>query len=217
MNINKPQISNKLTRVDDFLSSAQDCLLEEIPLCGIKSCEQRIEGMAFFKIEVQNSVFENCTFQNCNFENASFIDVIFQSCDFSNSKFTGAYFERCEFTSCKCVGVNMSDTIIKQTIFEHSNFQYSYFDKTKISDVLFDHIDFTEASMTEAKLKRFETRESRFFKNNFFKTLLNAIDFSDNEFASPIVSTPPVELKGAIINMFQAADLIGLWGIVVKQ
>jgi len=33
---------------------------------------------------------------------------------------------------------------------------------------------------------------------------------------TPLVSMPPAELKGSIINMFQAANLIGLWGIRVK-
>lgn len=46
--------------------------------------------------------------------------------------------------------------------------------------------------------------------------MLATVDFTNNEFVAPIVSTPPIELKGAIINMFQAANLIGLWGVIVK-
>lgn len=217
MSITSPQIADKLTQIGDFSSYVQELLLEELPLSEVKSCEERIEGAWFCKMETLNSIFHSCTFHNCNFENASFIDVVFQSCDLSNSKFTGSYFERCKFVSCKCVGIDMSDTIVKQTTFEHSNFQYSNFDKIKLSDVQFDHIDFTESSMSEAKLKRFEATDCRFVNNNFFKTLLKAVDFSNNEFAAPMVSTPPFELKGAIINMFQAADLIGIWGVVVKQ
>lgn len=111
----------------------------------------------------------------------------------------------------------MRDTVVKQTTFEQSNFQYSYFDKTKMTNVLFDYIDFTESTMSEAKLKFFEASNSRFVNNNFFKTILATIDFTNNEFTMPIVSSPPVELNGAIINMFQAADLIGIWGVIVKR
>lgn len=212
-----PKISKELSHIDDFSSYVQDFLLDEIPIFAIKSYAEQIEEMEFFKIETRTSIFENCTFRNCNFENASFIDVIFQSCDFSNSKFTGAYYERCQFINCKCVGIDMRDTVIKQTTFEQSNLQYSYFDNTKMTDVLFDHINFTESSMSEAKLKKFEARDSRFIKNNFFKTMLATVDFTNNEFTTPIVSSPPVELKGAIINMFQAADLIGIWGVIVNR
>jgi hypothetical protein len=70
--------------------------------------------------------------------------------------------------------------------------------------------------MVESKLKRFVAEDSIFVKNNFFKTMLAGVDFTNNEFVAPMVSTPPIELKGAIINMFQAANLIGLWGVVVK-
>jgi len=99
---------------------------------------------------------------------------------------------------------------------EQSKFQYSYFDKTKMTDVLFDHVDFSESSMTQAKLKRFEANDSRFVKNNFFQTMLSDVDFTNNTFAAPAVSVPPVELKGAVINVFQAADLVRQWGILVN-
>lgn len=216
MNITSPRISPQLIRIDDFLSCVQDFLAEELPICEIDSREERIEGAELVKIEIRNSIFKNCTFHICDFEKSSFIDVIFQACDFSNSKFQEAYFERCQFVSCKCIGIDMSHTVVKNTVFEKSNLQYAYFNKTKITDVLFDHIDFTEASIIESKLKRFAVMNSKFINTNFFKTMLENVDFSNSELVTPLVSMPPAELKGSIINMFQAANLIGLWGIRVK-
>jgi len=217
MGIIRPQISEELLEIENFSSYAQDYLAEETPINEIKSCQEQIEGAEFVKIEVQRSIFEHNTFHNCNFDKASFVDVVFQSCDFSNSKFVGAYFNRCRFISCKGIGIDMSETVVKQTTFEESNFQYAYFYKTKMTDVLFDHLDFTEASMIEAKLNKFAATDSKFVRNNFSKTMLVKVDFSNNELVAPIVSNPPVELKGAIINIYQAVDLIGLWGVIVKQ
>lgn len=110
----------------------------------------------------------------------------------------------------------MSDTILKHLIFEQSNLKYSFFNQSKFSNVKFDQVDFTDSSMTETTLKKFETVDSKFVNNNLFKTLLADVDFSKNELMSPIVSSPPIELKGATINLFQAADLIKLWGIHVN-
>jgi len=93
MNIKRPQISKELIQIGDFSSYAQDFLLEELPIFKIKSCEERIQGAGFFRIEIRKSIFENCTFHNCNFEKASFVDVIFQSCDLSNSKFSVFIFQ----------------------------------------------------------------------------------------------------------------------------
>lgn len=217
MSIVKPQMSNKLIHIHDFSSYAQNYLLEEAPICEIECYEERVESGNYYNIETQKSIFKNCIFHNCSFENASFIDVVFECCDLSNCKFTGSYFERCRFSSCKCIGIDMSGSIVKQVSFEFSNLQYSNFNKIKITDVLFESVDFTESSMSEAKLNRFEAVKSKFVKNNFFKTMLVSVDFTDNEFVTPTVSVIPVELKGAIINTFQAVDLIGLWGVVVKQ
>jgi len=111
----------------------------------------------------------------------------------------------------------MSGTVVKQTSFELSNLQYSVFNRTKMTDVRFDHTDFTEASMAESKLKKFVATDSRFIRNNLFKTILTGVDFTGNEFIAPIVSAPPVELKGVIVDTFQAAGLISLWGVVVKE
>lgn len=111
----------------------------------------------------------------------------------------------------------MIDTIFKQTSMQRANFQYSYFDKAKMIDIAFEEIDFTEVSITEAKLKRFKVKNSHFIKNNFFKTMLAGVDFTKNELFAPTVSSPPIEFKGAKISMVQAADLIGLWGIIVEQ
>jgi uncharacterized protein YjbI with pentapeptide repeats len=217
MSIINPQISRELIATHDFFSYAQNFLLEESPICDIESSEERVENENFHSIEIKKSIIKNCVFNNCNFENATFIDVIFEYCDLSNNKFAGSYFERCQFVSCKCVGIDMSGSIVKQVTFESSNFQYSTFNKIKMTDVLFENINFSESSMSEAKLNRFKAVNSRFIKNNLYKTMLAGVDFTDNEFVAPTVSTLPIELKGAIINTFQAIDLIGLWGVVVRQ
>ena len=146
----------------------------------------------------------------------AFLMSYLKAADLSNSKFTGAYFERCRFVSCKCIGMDMSGSIAKHVSFEMSNLQYCNFNKIKMTDVLFKNIDFTDSSMVEAKLSGFEAVKSRFIKNNFSKTMLASVDFTDSDFVAPTVSNPPIELKGAIITTFQAADLISLWGVIVK-
>ena len=212
-----PQIPKDPLHIDDFSSYAQKLMEEELPITEIESSEERINGADYSRVEIKNSIFKNCTFHNCSFENASFIDVVFISCDLSNSKLNGAYFERCLFQSCKCVGIDMSKTVLKQTAIEQSNFEYSNFNQTKMTEILFDHVNFSESSMAEAKLKGFSSTNSKFVKNNFFKTMLATVDFTNNEFAAPTVSTPPIELKGAVVNIYQAADLISLYGVIVKQ
>ena len=217
MNSVKPQVPGNLIAVDDFYDYARDFVLEESTIKQIKCCDEKNENADYYKLEVQKSVFNNGSFLHCDFENASFVDVVFESCDLSNSCFACAYFERCHFISCKCVGVNFREAVFKNTTFEDANLQYSNFNKSRITDMLLDEADLTEASVSEVKLNRFRAVNTKFVKTNFFKTPLKTVDFTQNELIAPFVSTPPDELRGAVIDMLQAAELIELWGIVVKR
>ena len=217
MSIVNPRLPAKPVPVGDFASLAQEHMSDESPVSGIVVSDTCLREEDVQALEVRSSVFRECSFSHCHFEKAVFVDVVFRNCDLSNSKFRSAYFERCRFESCKLIGIDMSDTRIKNVVFQETRLQYACFDKTKMTDVHFDQTDFTEASVIEASLKQFTAADTKFLRNNFYKTSLAGIDFTRCEFAAPVVSMPPVELKGAILNPFQAADLIGLWGIIVKN
>ena len=217
MAVLSPKLPSHLAQVDDFSSYVREFLIEELPIHETEWIDAKSKYGEFRKIDIRKSRFINCVLTYCDFEKASFIDVIFEACDFSNSKFTEAYFERCQFIRCKCIGVDMSFTMSKNTKLEQSNFTYSSFNQAKLSEVFFDQVDFSEASMGEAKLKKFATKNSLFIKTNFFQTLLAGVDFTGNELIAPMVSSPPWELKGMIIDQFQEAELIGLLGVIVKD
>lgn len=210
------QIINNLKSIDNFFQYGKELFSNDEIMEEVKIVEQQAEGKELLKMEIKSSVFKNNKFTDCNFEGAAFFDVEFNSCDFSNSKFLNSYFCRCEFSGCKCMGIDMSETIIKNSLFENCDLSYSNFDEAKLTDVNFKSVNFTEGTMTDAKLKKFVTVNSKFVRNNFFKTMLQGVDFSDNEIIAPLLSNPPIELHGATVNMFQAADLIRLWGIIVK-
>ena len=70
----------------------------------------------------------------------------------------------------------------------------SNFQENKIKNLVFKNVDLTQAQ--------------------FFKTSLNGIDFSDSIIDGIIISIS--DIKGAIINQFQAIDLISLLDVKVK-
>ncbi|WP_283606365.1 pentapeptide repeat-containing protein [Faecalispora anaeroviscerum] len=217
MEITEPKSAKELLQIEDFSSYVLHYLAEETPLTAVRCGGVQAEGNDFSGLDLRASVVETSVFRNCSFENASFTDVIFQSCDFSNSDFSGAFFERCRWSNCKCVGGNLRGSVLRQTVFQQTLLSYSCLDQARITDVLFHLVDFTEGSLSEAKLRNFSVTESRLIKNNFFCTLLAGVNFTTDELAGPVVSSTAEELKGAVITPFQAADLIGLWGIVVDR
>jgi uncharacterized protein YjbI with pentapeptide repeats len=216
LKITPPQIPADLKRVDSFAAYTRALRPDDGTVAEIQCGGEQCEGVDFYKMDLRASVFANCAFHDCNFDKAGFVDVEFRSCDLSNSRFQGAYFERCRFVSCKCVGIDMTGAMMKQTMFEDTNLHYANFNAVSMNGVQFSRIDFSDSSIAQATLKRFASAESKFIRNDFTKTLLNGIDFSGNELIAPIVSIPPIELKGIVIDMLQAADLIGILGVKVK-
>lgn len=212
-----PNLPEGLETPRDIRKTLRLALEEETPLSRLQFADGQLEQFDCAKVEFQKCSFESCSFLSCSFQGASFEDVLFLGCNFSNSDFTDAYFERCRFVGCKCVGLHLSGSIIKHSSLEESNFQYSYLDRAKLTDVLLQDLDFTEVSLMEGTLKRLETHRTKFIKNNFFHTMLAGIDFTDCELLAPTVSAPPEELRGIKINILQAADLVGLWGITVDR
>ena len=217
MGIAEPKLAKELWNIEDFDAVILRCLEEETPLIAARCGAVQADGGDFSGLDLRAGIVENSALRNCSFENASFTDVIFQSCDFSKSDFSNAFFERCRWADCKCVGGNWNDTVLRQTVFERTLLSYASFDRTRITDVCFHCVDFTEGSLSEAKLKNFSVIESKLIKNNFFRTLLAGVNLTTDELAGPIVSSTAEELKGLVITPFQAADLIGLWGIEVDR
>lgn len=216
MSVTKPKQPVKATEIQDLLAYFKAELADEMPIKEIYSRDQKLQNEDLTRIDIRKSAFDNCDFSGGHYNKGCFVDIIFRNCDFSNAHFSEAYFERCAFYDCKSMGARMTDVIIKQTQFNQTNFKYADFDKAQLSNVLFDQSELSEASITEVKLKGIEVKASKFIRTNFFKTALANVDFSDSEFKFPVVSNPPTELVGVVVNMFQAAELIGIWGVVVK-
>ena len=82
------------------------------------------------------------------------------------------------------------------------------------NNVLFENTILRNSNFQENKLKNIVLKNANLTQAQFFKSSLNGIDFSDSLIDGIVVSIE--DLKGAIINEFQAVDLIGLIGVKIK-
>ena len=71
-----------------------------------------------------------------------------------------------------------------------------------------------EAEWEENKLKNIYFKNSDLTKIQFYRTSLKNIDLSDANISG--ISVPLEDIKGAIINEFQAIDLLYLLGVKLK-
>ncbi len=212
-----PQLPDQPAIAENFRALALCCLDEERPLEGIRMAEQTIENDRFPKLEIRRSILEGCAFTGCDFTGTSFVDVAFFGCNFSNSRFADSYFSRCRFVGCKWVGADLNGAVLRQVTLENTNLRYSCFDRARLNDLLLTDCDFSEASLSEVRWKNIEGSDCRFVRTSFFKTPLAGFDFTSNELLAPLLSSPPTELRGAKVTLLQAAELAGLFGVIVER
>ena len=77
-----------------------------------------------------------------------------------------------------------------------------------------ENTNLQNASMNEVTWKDIAFLECNFNKAELVRTKLKGIDFSTCEFSGVTVNIP--DLKGVIVNEFQALELSKLLGIIIK-
>lgn len=213
----QPRIAEELSRVSDLVEATADARDAERPVHALLVGGQVAEDVDLAHLELSSSSLLRCSFLSSDVSNATFEDVCFEQCDFSNSDLSSSYFLRCAFVSCRFVGTDFSESVFKHVSARESTFQYAIFAKGAFDSCRFDSCDFSQASLSEAELKRFEIAQSRFTNVDLFRTSLRDVDLSDNDIAGFLVSDTMHELKGCIMDPYQAASVARKLGIIVKE
>ena len=211
-----PVLSASLREIEDGLAFLQDARREDmlVEQCRIRGLTAENED--FYKLNLEGVVFENCSFLHCNFEKASFIDVQFRHCDFSNSVLDDCYFNRCEFLFVKGVGADFHESLLKETRWEECSLSFANFSGSRWESASLAGCDMQESYLADCRFKKVEWKDLNLKRASFFHTSLKGMDLRGNDVEGIIVSEEKNELRGAVADIYQAADLAKLMGIVIK-
>lgn len=209
-----PKIFSVTLQEKSFLHEARE--REE---CAENICFENItaEGEDFSRLTAAGVKFVNCRFWNCSFEGAGFVDTGFLSCDFSGSNLHGTYFSRVEFKGCKGVGSKFTDSILKDISFYDCCLSYINLDSCKLERVSFQESELTHGSIAQCKCKSVQWQRVQLCNVSFFKTPLRGMDFSDSVIEGLILSESCEELRGAVVDLYQAAALAKRLGVIIKD
>lgn len=212
----KPFIGNHLEECNDFPLLAKECKAEDDVIAyrrfsGICIQEEDLSGISF-----EHVIFENCRMVHCSFSGGNFTDVIFRSCELSNCDFSSSYFLRTEIQAVKGIGANFNEARLIHVKIADSNFSYANFNEVRMDRFSALQSDFSEAFLTASRLKDTSVHEVCFNKANFYRTSLKGIDLTTCRISGIVISMEARELKGAVVNMFQAVELAKLLGVVVR-
>jgi len=212
MNVTQPAINELVTM--DISDAVARYYEEEKDIKGLRITGTALNGN-FSRMGFSKVVFDHCRLSGCDFSNSDFIDVVFDSCDLSGCRFREGYFQRVKFEQVKAVGAGFGESVFKNLGIKESNFSYCSFAKSK-----FERASITgelhDASFAECQLKSFEFENADLTRADFFKTPLKGQDLRSCRIDGIIVSDSLSELRGAVVDLYQAAALAAKLGIEIK-
>lgn len=189
----------------------QECVIE-----GKLYREEELNRVNGEKAEFSKVCFKNCRFAACNFAGASFLDTVFENCDISNCDFSGSYWKGTDILRCKAQGSKFCNATWKNISINDSKFDYANFTQASWENTVIEDTSFVSSFISETRVKRLVLERNKFDSTDFFKTSLKGIDFTTCELQGILMSEDLREIKGAKLNIFQAAELAKMIGIVIE-
>ena len=183
--------------------------LEGFLLDGVCAMEETLD-----RLEVKGCVIAHSVWQQATLRKSGFVDVIFDGCDLSGCDFSGAVFSRVRFQGCKLTGANFAETVFRDVAFCDCRAPYLNLAAAKAQRLLFADCRLTEASFQEMKWTAAFQR-CDLTGATFHFAPLKGINLTTSRMDGLRVGLP--DLKGAIVNTYQAADLARLLGLVIND
>lgn len=212
MNVTLPVMNELVTM--DISDAVARYYEEEKDIKGLRITGAALNGN-FSRIGFTKVIFDHCRLSGSDFSNCDFIDVSFESCDLSGCRFREGFFQRVSFHQVKAVGTGFGEAVFKNLTIKESNLSYASFAKSKFERANIS-AELQDASFAECRLKSFGFENSDLTRADFFKTSLKGLDLRSCRIDGIVLSDSLSELRGAVVDMYQAAALALKLGIEIK-
>lgn len=181
----------------------------------------RFENALILEEDLSRLSFSGCVFDHCRFsgsfgERMSFQDIRFVECDLSNCNFSDAYLCRCRLESCKGVGLKLPHCRMKDVAILGGNYRYFAAPRSRLEHVLLEQADLSGLDLPETIFKDVGFAQVSLPHANFFRTPLSGIDFTTCDISGMELSSDLHELAGVMVDVYQAAELAKLMGVVLR-
>lgn len=116
--------------------------------------------------------------------------------------------------NCKISGCNFAENRLYNVALIETNASYMSLSMASIENILFKNMCLKNSYFQETKIKNIYFDNADLTQSKFFKTSLKGIDLSSSKIEGIAISIE--DIKGAIIDQFQAVDLLYLIGVKLK-
>lgn len=199
---------------DELLAAltTPDARLANTAFMGLELADVAADGTVF-----ENVAFRSCTFERVNLSNCTFTDVLFSGCRFVRCDLGRSWLNRVDFRSCSAPGLSFLKGRLTGVSLVDSQLAYADLSETTVDQLVASETKLSEASFHATKLRHLALDRCDLSRATFFRTSLSGVDLSTCDISGLRVSSDLRELRGAVIDPDQAAELMGLLGIKIKE
>ena len=191
---------------------SQDGLLVALTTPDAHVANTAFTGLELADVAADGTVFENVVFRSC-----TFTDVLFSGCRFVRCDLGRSWLNRVDFRSCSAPGLSFLKGRLTGVSLVDSQLAYADLSETTVDQLVASETKLSEASFHATKLRHLALDRCDLSRATFFRTSLSGVDLSSCDISGLRVSSDLRELRGAVIDPDQAAELMGLLGIKIKE
>ena len=164
-------------------------------------------------MKYKNEIFENIIFEKTenDYKQCKFIN-----CDFSNSIYSKYISKGNEYINTKFIGANMMESHLENVTFKECILRYSNFSECALNKVDFFDCDMSESNFINLKaINKLTFDNCKLIRADFRETKLDKLDFRTCDISGIMVKIE--DLRGLIVNSYQAITLSAILGLKIKD
>lgn len=205
-----PRIPRKLENAGTDNIQDNDLVLQQVLLENADLSGRQLARSLFEMVHLRNVIFLQGRLVSLRM-----FDVHLERCDLSGTSLEKARLRRAVLSGCRMLGTNLleasfedvriEDSKADAAVFSLASFHSARFDKCSLKGTSFEGADLTDVVFHECDLSRADMRAAKLAGADFRTSTINGLQ------------TGAQELQGAIISPLQAAQVVSLLGIQVRD
>lgn len=190
---------------------------EEETLSGLTLEGLVLTGEDLSGLELRDVTLQRCRFPGCGWTGVSFTDVVFHTCDLSGGCFDAAFFLRAALTDCRASAIRLQRCRMRQAKLEDCRLFEADFTGCKLQNTAFSRCKLEHARFPQSQFSQVSFAHCDLIGANFVHTLLKDVDLTTCVIDALTLSESCAELRGAVVDLWQAAGLARRLGLIIKE
>jgi uncharacterized protein YjbI with pentapeptide repeats len=182
--------------------------------------QSRLERLDFSEVDAAGVLFEQVLVRHVGFfgahlERMRLFDCRLEGCELSGVILEQARLRRVELSGCRMLGANLGEGMLEDVRFVECNLEGALFGMANFKAVRFEQCILKTASFESADLSGVVFERCDLTKADLRGAKLKGADFSSSTIDGMQIGL--ADLAGVIIAAHQAAQVVNLMGVVIKE